>query len=191
MMIINPLGEVFLDDNCIIGSINIHDLAVKLGKKDVSKKDINAEFDSQAREYLNDQQYNLYKFVSKLQDLNNSRFRIYCTSSKNFLPVIKMVTEFMNFVDQKEYWKELKKAVKKWGANLTELYEDKHMDHSILNYGTPEEKHVYGENHGRMERQVEVWWDITTLTKKEVKGLMDKMADATQGYWDATGVNIL
>jgi hypothetical protein len=103
---INPLGEVFRNNEDVFGSVNIGNLCRELGLKpgrNPPPEAVAYEFERMAHAALNYKEYAFYKKVSELQTLNNDRFWVH-GGIRGKKESVVLVTEFRNFSDQKEFF---------------------------------------------------------------------------------------
>jgi hypothetical protein len=221
---INSMGEAYRGDECLVSSVIPNEVAAKaltpkeyrsyLRGRDTNTKSplyrkmrraIDKEFDRLAREAMTDKEFALYKAVMKLQKLNDARFRVEGGIRANGRQAIILSTEFVNFTDQKQFWKELRQFARETGAKVSTMLEGEHLDkyspprgvegERVLtdepcryNGGTP---WAVGPNHGRPERQVTVDWDVTGKSLAELRLLRGKLAKASEKLWRWAGVGVI
>jgi len=144
---INALGEVFLNDRDIAGTVNVDELARRLGR-DPTNADLDAEFESQLDEGLPPDQAKVAKLVWQAQkELNDSQFRV-----QYFAGAIRVSTEFVAFDDDPSAWLAIYGAASKVRAEVWIMHNSPHLDH----WWDGDGKEQFGEHHGRMETQVDV-----------------------------------
>jgi hypothetical protein len=129
-------------------------------------------------------------FRNKVEQFQNcadfGRFRVYGEIRKGRHRII-LSTEFQQFCDNEQIWKDCEKTAKDLDANIWIMREDKHSDHVIY----PDTTERFGPNHGRMERQVEFSWRIETLTIPQLKKFIRHLTKQTQSLWDVSGVGVM
>ena len=122
-------------------------------------------------------------------DVSSSRWRVYGGIYAG-TPQLFLVTEFCELIEDKEFWIELYKTVEALKATVWVMREDEHLDHSWkTDAGNTYE--VFGPNHDKLERQVELSWRIEDKTPEEVRVLVTALAEGTQKYWERAGVSVL
>lgn len=193
---VNPIGEVMLergrDDMPIAGSINICEEAKRLGKK--SCKLTQAE-EAQAFHRglldagLRPAEVAFVEKVWKFQSLNDGQMRIY-GSVRN----LKLVMEFQQFCDERDWWKRLRTFARDHGYGWYVMSVDKHVDR----YGKPilgkpgKYKWITGPNHGRMERQVEVYLHVQPDARLlDIRTMRLRMRKELDLFWHEAGVGVL
>jgi hypothetical protein len=184
-LVVNPLGEVFLNDKLISGSINLKQLAEVVGREP-TEDDIKKEFEDQIRVCLNPDQANRVKTIWEAQKrLNNGQIRVWLSNE-----LAMITTEFLAFIDEKQKWRDIYATAADAGASVEVFYEESHIDHRILDYGKPNQRDVYGENHGRTERQVSI--NVTAVPKmKEIEEQYHKLKTATDAMFHQAGVGVI
>jgi hypothetical protein len=215
---VNPLGEVFINGEYVLGSVNISRCAVEsLSPKDYKEwsafkqndrhdelekkvqKACDYEFERQLHEQLNVFEYGLAKQINELQSVDDGRWRVYGGMSGNSVhdavACINLVTEFRNFVgeDFDDYWKKLSDIASKLGAEVRTLDEGEEMEHSWKTDENGQKipgSEKFGKNHGRQYRQVEVIWNVTNKSLLQVKRMIKNLNDKLQEVWEETGVGI-
>jgi hypothetical protein len=186
---INSLGEVFLKDATVAGSVNLTELALKLGRtRTPTKAQIDADFQRQLRAGLDNdtEAVNFVNTVWKLQSLNDGRCRVWAGRGR-----ICLCTEINELVANRKFWSEARKVARELGAEWWVMHEDERSDHCIYNSGKPNERHVYGPGHGKMERQVELSLTVTEPTLRAVRALKRKLEAATEPLWKLAGVGVM
>jgi hypothetical protein len=144
--------------------------------------------------------FGLYVQTLELQQLNDSRFRFWSEQVNKSKPKIWFVTEFQWWVDDESFWKQLHAlaAENKYKINVMseDDHVDKHWDDSdpATAYNPPEgreERAIIGENHGRIERQVEFRVNVYGKSMDEIKEILERHADLTQHVWEQAGVGVI
>jgi hypothetical protein len=188
-LLINPLGEAYKGKEYLFGSVDLCELAERLGKKDagkVSDKEIAAEFRRLARENLTKTELDFYNKVCNLQSAMTSRWRIW-----GHKPIIWLETEFVAPVDDVDFWKSLRRLARQHDATFRTLFEEKNCEYCIENYGKPNEKRHYGPNYGKIERQVALAWEVQSYSLRGLKNLIKLLDPVTDDFWQKAGVGIL
>jgi hypothetical protein len=188
-LLINPLGETYKGNDYLFGSIDLRELAMRLGKKDagkVSNKEIAAEFRRLARESLTKTELDFYNKVCNLQSVMTSRWRVWGRK-----PIIWLETEFIAPVNDADFWKSLRRMARQNDAVVRTLFEEKNREHSIENHGKPNEKRHYGPNYGKVERQVALAWEVQSYSLRGLKNLIKLLDPVTDDFWQKAGVGIL
>lgn len=218
-LLVNPLGEVYRHKDCLISSVNVTEVAVKTlnprqlqvwrryqtTKPGWQKLDklvqagIEREFDELARQRLTRRERSFYLRVSSLQKLNNDRFRIYGRLGADRRN-IWLVTEFIGLVGNRDLWKRIRKLVTTTRAVESRcMFQEPRMDLYWPPKLVPGETYVTcdgqhwaaGSTHGKLERQVEIRWDIARLSKLQVKSLLTWLKVETEELWKEAGVSVL
>jgi len=192
---INSLGEIFLNKNLVGGSVNLNTIGIPVKVITSSKKEDRAKMDKAVLEAIEKQVDDAFpwidafmvKSVLEKQSINNSRFRVYAvTKERRFITIL--VTEFVAFSDDSPAWTKIFKASRDLCARIEVMSEDKHLD----KHKRDGEKHWnYGSNHGRMEKQIEFVWDVTSLTMRQINALVDRARKGTEEIWKAYGVDVM
>lgn len=166
---------------------------------------IDAEFARLAKRDLTPEEHAILMRVWGLQKrVNDDRFRVYGgrNGDKTW---IALCTEFVAFTDDKDpvdvkFWQDLQGFVALYGAEIHVMSEDPHSD-SHWNDALPgheydppegrEDRLIKGENHGRMEKQVEVLWRVTDLADDAIVRCKEIYAAASQAMWPLRGVSVI
>ncbi len=120
----------------------------------------------------------------KLQEkFYTGRFRIHGTI-KN----LRLVTEFIAFLDDETAWIEIHKTVKQVRAKLSTMAEYPHLDR-MKKVGDHE--WTIGKDDGRMEKQVELSWNISLLTEKMIQEELKVLREKTESIWSKYGVAVI
>ena len=152
---------------------------------------IDAEWERLYRQYLTRKERNFIKKVHSYQEcFSNDRFRVYGEIRKGKSRIV-VVTEFIGFIDDDDYWTRFNAMATKLKANVWIMQERDYLNSGwdVVD-GKKTTEHV-GENHGRKERQVELSWRIERLTIPELKGMMVRFRNATQKLWNESGVGVI
>ena len=151
--------------------------------------------------------FDFYKRVTDLQVMNDGRFRVWGRKTGLTFKApeyIWLVTEFMGFVDDEDFWSRLN-AVAKRPYSISVMHESPHLakSHKVgVNGVLPDfsnandDNAIYGEHHGRMERQVEFRTNIAGISKDRhafhyLREEIDKMREITEPFWNSAGVGVL
>lgn len=217
--VVNPLGECIKGHDVLCGSINLREVfdghlteeeqLSYLSGEDSPALHAKAEklcqeaFDTDARENLKPEEYEITKKIWDFQSLNTDRFRVYGGIKSTGKPWIVLTTEFIAFSDNKDFWQKIHSLKKDVNAKVFVMSEEEHLD----SYSPPQhtegevidtEKEptefgpwAHGPNHGRMEKQIEFSWDILSLSKDEVKDKIKHLATLTKDIWKTGGVSVL
>lgn len=125
----------------------------------------------------------------RIQDaVNDSRFRVWLGEKH----VIWLTAEFIYFSDEKDLEKGIRWLACQLGARVFLMIEHPHLDHSWRVDGAGKKIKAterYGEDHGRMEKQIEFAWAVYTVAEARV--LKRQMKRATQQLWANYGVNVI
>lgn len=154
---------------------------------------IDAEWERLYRQNLTKKEHNLVKKVLSYQECVSEvydRFRVY-GELRNGKHRIVVVTEFIGFIDDDDYWTRFNAMVKKLKASIWIMQERDYLNHWWDLVDGKQTTEHFGENHGRMERQVELSWRIERLTIPEMKALMVRIRNATQKLWNESGVGVI
>ena len=177
-MFINSMGEVFLDGEDVLGSINLWHLEQRLGRTP-TQHDCDAEFDRQARAILKPTEFKIYKTWGKVAKIGTDLVRFYVSDGR-----LTMNTEFVAFVRDKEGWKKIKAFVNAMGMTMEVMETRKHLDKWKKDDGPWQT----GPDHGKWERQVDCIVDITGLGLRQVERLKAELmskaaATGADKYW--------
>lgn len=121
---------------------------------------------------------------------NNSRFRVYAELLHGRRRIY-LVTEFKEFSGRTEAWDRIEAVRRKTRATQETLWEDKEIEHSwkVKPDGTKYDE-KFGENHGKLARQVEFFWRIECKSIPEVKRLVRRLTAETGQIWKEAGVSV-
>jgi hypothetical protein len=157
----------------------------------VTKEQIDFALDAQMLTFCtNGDEYALVKKVWDLQEHNDSRFRIWGQTDTAGVSYIWLVTEFATLVTNKKMWRELIDLSRFLSGSVRNINKAPHCDHTYYHYGTPEQTEVFGPDHGKMERQVEMYWNVLTWKEREIIAQREEFAVRTQSLWDSYGVGV-
>lgn len=206
---VTSLGEIILRKGSVedLGSINLVELAQRKGfdweavcrldrrsRSRVAKRWKSAIDQEWKRRYRLSLSAPQRRFVDRVlglqQKYTNGRFRVYGQLHRGRATIV-LVTEFLQFCDQAEFWRTLKSMAKKLLANFWVMHTSEHLDKVTHNWGTPQARVVTGPNHGRLERQVELAWRLDGLTQKQAHEQYLKARRGTQSLWRLSGVNVI
>jgi hypothetical protein len=190
------LGEVFMKRGKsampVAGDINICEEAKRLGKKSckLTKAEAAQAFHRQLLDAgLHPDEVAFVRKVWRFQALNDGQMRLY-GSARN----LKLVMEFQRFCDDKSFWKRLRLLARECGYGWCVMYVGKHSDR----YGVPipgkpgKLKWTTGPDHGRMERQVEVYLRVPPDARLcDVRTMRLRMRKALSRFWYEAGVGVL
>jgi hypothetical protein len=197
----NSLGETLRNNEYIpeIQSIDCRKLCESLGldwteqgfkPSKFFQKAILEAWDKNYRKNLTRKEYN---FVKKMNEIHRrhgtSRFRFY-GEIRNGKPKIVVVTEFIGFVDDVEFWSKADLVAKKLGAHVWVMDEGPHSDHSWHYDESGQVIDRYGDNDGRIERQVEFSWRIEKLNSEALKDFMVRLRNGTRTLFAKGGVSV-
>lgn len=152
---------------------------------------IDAEWERLYRQHLTKKEHNFVKKVLSCQEcFSNDRFRVYGEIRKGTFRIV-VVTEFIGFIDEDDYWTRFNSMARKLKAHVWVMQERDHLNAwwDVVD-GKRTTEHI-GENHGRTERQVELSWRIERLTVPEMKAFMVMLRNATQKLWNESGVGVI
>lgn len=128
------------------------------------------------------------------QGLNTSRTRIAYFGGKAVAE-----TEFREFIDEVEFWDEIKAKAEKYGLIYDLMDESTHLDH----YSRPdpyegaipdpnEPGWFFGPNHGRPERHVALQYELPEGFNKDTASVAKFHLEVlTQKFWDKAGNGLL
>jgi len=203
---INPLGEVFINDEYAMGDVNVCDCARRIlsvdeystwsneyqQHPDLEAKveaEIAHEFEREARNCMNSVQYALYKQITDLQVVDDGRWRIYGGQVEGQEPEINLVTEVLEFCDDStnDFWETLYATAKELGAEVSIMSEEKHHDKFKK---IDDADWSYGPHHGRMERQVEIIWNVYGKSVDEVRAIIADLNPKLDEIWEKAGVSV-
>ncbi len=212
--VVNSEGEISINDEYAGGYVNTTAVAKK--HLNVTEYEIWMEIDTEeakaidayvqqccyfemVRDNFNNNPLPIASFVQRvwnLQTENDSRFRVYGTKNGSEFDSpeeIIVVTEVANFVDQTHFWDKLNQIATENGYEVRTLLESERFEKSHP-VGKPELV-TYGQNHGRMERQVEIVVNVTELSKDRwpkatLKEIIKKLEKDTDPIWETNGVGV-
>lgn len=102
---------------------------------------------------------------------------------------IRLMFEFMYFRDEHHKVQAiLKNLAAEVGANVQNMSDYPHCDKFMPRGAT---QWQYGANHGRLERQVEFFFDVTDLTTRQVGNLIKRTNAAMKDIWPKYGVSVI
>lgn len=182
-LIVNPLGEVVHNGTCICSSVNVKELAHRLGRRTV-QKDIDREFERIIRSALTEPAAARVIAVWRLQEYSDGRFRVWMP--KGGKPVVS--TEFSALTKDKKAWQTINAAAKSLGVKPTVTYAAPHCDRRSVDGG---KTWIEGPHHGEMEREVAIDMPLLRFTKSELGKLVRRATAATEDAWQASGVCVV
>jgi hypothetical protein len=156
----NSLGEYGLGDMVLGGTLHIPDLARRL-KREPAQRDFAREFDRLARLELEDDEFAIYKKFNMFNKSATDLVRFYVRRRQ-----IRLSLEFNTFIDNATGWKEVRAFARRNGLGLATMVEHEHMDKVSYDNG---KTWIVGKDHGRMERQVDCWENVTKLSYLAVR----------------------
>lgn len=190
---VNALGEVWKNNQIVDLSIDLRELAeannldwnvvCHYKHKDPSKqaRQWRKLIEAKQEANLSDLEPHEKDFVKKVYGLQTryetGRFRVYAEIRQNNEQAIVLVTEFQAFLENAEFWQNLDETAKNLKAHVWFMREEPHND-KFMKFGDTEWQ--YGENHGKMERQVELSWRIEDLNTRQITALRNKIKAATE-----------
>jgi hypothetical protein len=161
---------------------------------------VDHQFYVDAYEDLSLAEFDFYCDICELQRVNCGRFRIWGEMHADNLDAAGhfawLVTEFRWWVDDKEYWPQLDDLAGKCSCEAHLLHEGPHVDQcwpaELVKTGVDltDENAVFGENHGRPERQVEFRCNVYGCTEQSVRRRITELADWTEELWRKSGVSV-
>jgi hypothetical protein len=160
-MVVNTFGEVYLGDDLVL------------------ETDEKIRLTTDEKAFMN--------AVHFRQAVNDSRFRVYGITNDDGHQVI-LVTEFIAFSDDTEAWKQIEEAAKNAACEINVMIEKEHLDKSKKE---GDKEWTLGPNHGRMEKQVEVFCYVNGLDIKDIKNRIEKIKEHTKEIWPKYGVDVL
>lgn len=192
----NSLGEWFRGnggkehgEDCVLSCINVSELATRL-KKDpmkISNKDVANEFNRLAKEEFNEKEYAFYQKACELQKQNTDKFRVYGWIVGGKEKII-LVTEAIALRKNDSFWELLNDFAEREKAKIELLHESRRIDEST---NTKTGIVTRGPGHGKMERQVEVVWDITDYNPQKLKRFISYIEPKIEWYWSKYGVSVI
>jgi len=175
---INALGEVFVDDTYVLGSINVADLRERLGVTRMpTKREVKAEFKRLARERLTKEQFAAYTHHGRLLNLGTALVR-FNTKAVHGRARHTLTIEFLALVSDRTTWKRIYELASMFDAEVVTLTCEKNRDRSrLLNKVThkPIGPWEYGPHYGKVERQVALDVDVTGKSIAEVRSMRDRI----------------
>jgi hypothetical protein len=155
------------------------------------------QFCTDAYEDLSLAEFDFYCEIGDMQRVNNSRFRIWGEMHADNFDAERrrawLVTEFLWWLD---YWTKLDELAAKCACEVHAVYEEPHVDQcwpaELVKTGVDltDENAVFGENHGRPERQVEFRCNVYGCTEQSVRRRITELADWTEELWRKSGVSV-
>lgn len=124
------------------------------------------------------------------QTVHNSRFRCYGEVRPDNSHCMVLVTEFREFKDNEEFWRNLEAVQRATEAHVWIMEDDVENERYAEYDGGGLVGETYGPNHGRPFMQVELSWRIEKLSYVEIKELSDRMDVATHKLWESAGVGV-
>lgn len=205
-LFVNSEGEVFRRDQTVISSVNVTDVGrrhgltedqiIKGGKKlDAA---IAAEFERLRQKELSKRERKFVDHVDAVRDCTDfGRFRAYGQLNRRS-ELIVVCTEFIGIVEDKQLWANIEAMIEQTQAHYWVMSEEPNSEHSWRVYPDGHKKagqkipgsDKYGKNHGKMERQVELSWQVQDLSIPEVKRLLRKLRRQTDKVWPEAGVGV-
>jgi hypothetical protein len=162
---------------------------------------------------LKPKEKDIARVVYRLQKINGDRFRVYGGITRSGKVSIKLVTEFLGFVDArgKEFWKDVRELLKQTKAKLWVMDERECLDkvgmHTVgkgaktpaeitskfaaegrrlVNNGKPDAEGMIwslGRDHGRPEKQVEFSWEVGDLTLRQLRARIRSLSKSLDPIW--------
>jgi hypothetical protein len=91
----------------------------------------------------------------------------------------------------------LQKLAERCSCEINVLHEGPHVDQKwpeeLVHSGVPltDDNAVFGEHHGRLERQVEFRCNVYGCSEQFVRRKIAELAERTEEVWRQSGVNVL
>lgn len=206
-LFVTALGEILRGEECLdCSSVDLMKLRKQHGltfeETDFSLSDdspaaqrwhqlVEAEFERKRHKDLSEAELEFVNKTYRLQDVvTDDRFRLYGELRRGGDECVVLVTEFRGFCGDDHFWLAFNDIAQSLQAHVWIMREEPHLDHSYLNFGTPEQQDVYGPDHGRLERQVELSWRVETISVEALQELKVRIAAATEPFWKKYGVSV-
>lgn len=200
---INSEGECSRNDVLISGSLDMHEVCQRYGfnwsevchlmpedNSDLAKRWRKANEDAWEDHYqttFTKREYDFSKKVFEFMRLANfGRFRVY-GEMKDGKENIVVVTEFQAFVDQTDFWDRLKERAVQLHARIWIMREEPHMNQFKRR---DQMEWQYGPDHGRLERQVELSWQIQDKSPVAFKRFLGRIRKLTNELFTEQGVGV-
>jgi hypothetical protein len=195
---VSSLGEVFLGNTQVGGSIDLKPIIDSLPPKDQKRftcarvrakvdRLANKRMSENLRMTLSGSLYELTRRIYRLQMVNDARFRVYGGNHKG-KDWIKLTTEFQWWVSDEKFWVELSELAERIGATVEIMDESPHLDRSSKDGG---KTWVMGSHHGRKERQVALAVDVLHCSLHDVNVRIDQLKKETRNFWKKAGVAVI
>lgn len=184
-------GEVIREKDVLdCSSVNLNEIPEGVS--------VEAEFERKRQKDLNQEELQFVNHVYMVQDcVDFGRFRAYGQLNNDGTETIVVCTEFIGLVEDDELWNEIKETVEKTNAHYWVMSEEPNLEHSWKVYQDgPNKGHKipnsdnYGPNHGKVERQVELSWQVQNLSVPYIKQLITKLKKQTESLWGKAGVGV-
>ena len=183
---VTALGEVERNGEyiptCSAVDLNVLGAHLRHGPSDA---EVEVEFDKQRQTNLTAAEYGAVKAIYLLQEVNGGFARVWGGLIDGQL-IINLSVEFVIFDDDKYGWK----AVRKWIRQYKGI--ENVMDHSPhLDKSKPAgaKRWEYGKDHGRMQTQIDVIWNVTNMTLAEARQFVGRLETTAvdQKLWEHYG----
>lgn len=169
-LIVNRLGEVFVDDVDLIGSATLKDIESVGG-------DHMVWFSREADRLLTPAHAATVKLVWKMQNkLETETDGTVAVAYYN--DALRVFSEQLAFVDDTARLEALYAAAAKAGANVGINYDDAYLDHGWRPDGRGAMTEYFGPDHGRMERELDINIPIFEETEENVLAAVQKLTAA-------------
>ena len=152
----------------------------------------------------------VWYFVKRVHDyqvIDDGQFRVWGEKLDDGPEHIWLVTEFQQFVDEEDFWSRLEAFIESdENLEMRVMHEMERLEQSwkhgvngvdIDDRSTiTDETAIYGNDHGRMERQVEVRMDIAELTRARHWGVVElfelvaEIREKTETFWKEAAVSV-
>lgn len=194
MLAVSSLGEVVLDKEIVAGTVKYDDLDIpshvlkrhSRADREYISKLVAEEVEKQIDRAFDPMRALEIKAVHDKQIVNDGRFRVWAGVKDRELRTY-LVTEFRFFTDEKKTEKVIAEAVGRF-AVISVMFEGPNTDRTK---NVDDDHWIDGPDYGRPERQIEVRWDVTALTIRQIRALIDQIRESTQHVWDLYGVSVI
>src|SRR5574343_1270561 len=169
-LVVNCLGEVFVDDELIFGSASQKDIDSVGGEHIVW-------VGREADRLLTPKHAATTKLVLAMQDKTekdgDGTVRV-----AYWQDALRVYSEQLTFSDDTARIEALYAAAAKAGANVTVNYEEPYLDHGWKPDGRGAMIEYFGEHHGRLERELDIHIPVFEETEANVLAAVKKLTEA-------------
>lgn len=169
-LVVNCLGEVFVDDELILGSATQKDI-------DSVGGDHMVWFRREADRRMTPKHAATTKLVwamqEKLDQEGDGTVRVAYWND-----ALRVYSEQPTFSDDTARIAALYAAATKAGANVTVNYEEPYLDHGWKPDGRGNMVEFFGENHGRLERELDLHIPVFDETEENVLAAVKALTEA-------------